>query len=139
MSIDLDDVPIRLYSPWEDYPTEIELQYNTDEEYQVCIRRLIHPSVLCPTPALPDFCDVAFSRFSSEIHKHTYDIPLFKELYITAAREILSEDTELGMVILMAYDNLPHFHDCLCALFSNKSVETSAGYIELTRKFSLSS
>ena len=42
-----------------------------------------------------------------------------------SAARVLSEDQEVGVMMLFAYDTLDIFHDCLCSLYEHGSIEES--------------
>jgi hypothetical protein len=54
-----------------------------------------------------------------EIFKKTYSIPAFKKLYTKAAALFFSTDPEIGMSVLLCYDYLYLFIECLNELDNN--------------------
>jgi hypothetical protein len=49
----------------------------------------------------------------------------------------MSEDPEIGVVVLLSYDNVVLFHSCLAAFFSNTPFADNEGYIALAQKYNL--
>lgn len=58
---------------------------------------------------------------AKEVAKHG----AFKQIIMDSAARVLSEDQEVGVMLLFAYDTLDIFHECLCCLFKNGSIEES--------------
>lgn len=140
-----------MYSPWLDYPLNYLIQYSTDDEYRKCVDVLFHSRSNTNTSGenintdsdntepLSVFDDEAACIFIDAILTETVDIPALRSLYTAAARELMTEDPSIGMVVLLSYDNLIHFHSCLSAMFGGNSIEDNIGYITLLQKFTQSS
>ena len=53
------------------------------------------------------------STFLDSISKKTIHDPLFQQLYDLAAAKMISLDREIGLAVLMSYDFLDAFYDCV--------------------------
>ena len=87
------------------------ISYSDDEEYRKTICDLFDITYE------PDV-DIEFERFMPAldlIYFKTKDQPLFQVVYNQAASFMLSENQEIGLSVLFAYDNLPLFHEMLVA------------------------
>ena len=66
----------------------------------------------------------------------TKDHPLFFHVYDKAASFMLSENPEIGLSVLLSYDNLPLFHNMLVAYYQlgERFGSNHSAYIELHNK-----
>ena len=53
----------------------------------------------------------------------TYNVPVFKELYMEAAAKMLSLDPLIGQAVLFSYDYFALFHPCLVAYLNNGDIQ----------------
>ena len=58
---------------------------------------------------------------AKEAMKHEALIPIITD----SAARVLSEDHEVGVMMLFAYDTLDMFHDCLCSLYEHGRIDES--------------
>ena len=91
-------------------------------------------------------CDLFFMNFEEgfnnehieksldEIYAKTRANSLFQTLYVKAASFMLSENPEIGLAVLFAYDNLPLFHPVLLAFHANELTENCPAYVNLHKK-----
>jgi hypothetical protein len=120
------------------YPVHVQIQYENDEEYRKSICSLFRQTSDVSLDD-DDYDDDAFNELIHFIEEHTRSIPLFQTLYRAAAAHLMSEDAEVGLVVLFSYDCLVHTHRLLCDHFesiggsaygtevANASQETVAG------------
>jgi hypothetical protein len=96
--------------------------YTTDTEYRDCIRKVFRLKDIEPdcnhladdeTRDELNYDDETMSSALNIIFEKTAEIPTFSELYLLAAAKMISEDREIGLVILVSYDFFPWFHACL--------------------------
>lgn len=79
----------------------------------------------------------AITRGFDYVFESTKNNPAFQDLYKTAAgKQLLSEEADLGMVLLFAYDYFPLFHKCLYVFFNNNGefTNTTDEYVKLKNK-----
>ena len=53
------------------------------------------------------------SAFLDTVYRKTMHDPLFQQLYDLAAAKMISMDREIGLAVLLSYDFLGVFYDCL--------------------------
>lgn len=106
-----------------------DVSYNDDVEYRKTI------------------CDLFFMEYEEDMDKkfvsvldwiwaETKNHPLFQVVYTQAASFMLSENQEIGLSILLSYDNLPLFHHMLRAfhIHGNYFDEKQPSYTNLYNK-----
>ena len=112
------------------YPTLLEIKYKDDIEYRKCVRQLFSmhsqqlewedPNIVDPVSLDEnDYDIISSSMMLDHIYNSTKEIPLFINMYIHAAGFMISEDQEIGLVVLCSYDYLIEFHNCLCDFFTS--------------------
>jgi hypothetical protein len=109
------------------YPYAAAVSYSEDAGYRAALRSLIGmaPADLSAYPAdadavSKDEMDYDFDAvltFIDRLWGATETTPALVSLYVMAAGAMLSEDPSIGLVVLMAYDNLAMFHACLATHF----------------------
>lgn len=57
--------------------------------------------------------DKYMSDFLDSVYADTKDHPLFKKIYELAAAKMLSLNPEIGLAVLMSYDYLRYFYNCV--------------------------
>jgi len=122
----------------EQYPIEHIVQpYEDNLEYRNQFRRLTSMDInLCESKVLEKYSnhdldeetideelydETSVSQFIDFILLHTEKNTLFETIYYKAANQMLSEDSGIGITILLSYDYLFHFHLCLVDYFQNKN------------------
>lgn len=125
--------------------------YDSDQEYRAFLRTIIQmdPSKFYETEDIK--CDPADPNVSAEtIDEYNYDVdavktyldnvysntkshPAFQRLYSAAAALMFSENTEIGLAVLMSYDYLAWFYPCYQNYLKNgeKMVENCEFYCRL--------
>jgi hypothetical protein len=105
----------------------ITVSYNDDHEYRETICELFNI-------VNEEETDQQFTQVLDWIYSKTKDQPLFQIVYIKAASFMLSENPEIGLSILFAYDYLPFFHKMLKAFDGNQLDENHTSYVNLYKK-----
>ena len=105
----------------------IQIEYDDDEGYQRTISQLFFMNA--------EFDNEIIDRTLDQIYLKTKAHPLFQQVYIKAASFMLSENPEIGLAVLFAYDNLPLFHAVLVEFNKNGSInESCPAYVDLHKK-----
>lgn len=78
--------------------------FSTDEEYQSAILEFF---------SLSEFDEEAMIKKTNTIYEQVKDIKCFQEKMRQAAANILSEDMEMGLVILFSFDYFEEFRGLL--------------------------
>lgn len=122
------------------YNTDILVEYNDNLEYRRCLRDVFIMNVSLRTIELQNtygekwvsfedetkdellFDENTSQRVIDHIYKLTHKISEFKELYLKAAATMISEDLNLGLVILLSYDYFSDFHNCLVSFLTSNSL-----------------
>jgi hypothetical protein len=123
----------------------VDVNYNTDIEYRICIRQ-----VFCMIPSDDsdaeidaatrddnnddgidavtrdenDYDEVSARKALDYIYENTNEHPLFMKLYEQAAGHMLSLDKTIGLSVLCSYDYLHLFHKCIQCFMSNTDTFT---------------
>ena len=119
-------------------------QYENNFQYRQCLRDIFSMDVLKNPPKWdqmdPDldeetkdelvFEGGAISQGMDYIYNATKENAALKQLYLDAAALMLSQNPDIGLSILFAYDYFADFHNCLCVFFENPS-----GFSETTPEF----
>jgi len=123
------------------YPTQLNIQYSTDEEYRKCLRDVFQMD----STQFPDVKDMdldqvtademmydekAASRTMEHVFENTFQHKDFILLYEKAASFMFSIDTNIGLTILFGYDYLDLFHPLLSGFFSNMDNKTLSSMSE---------
>jgi hypothetical protein len=72
----------------------------TDDEYRAALLKYFSLEVY-EERTIMDKTDIIFQKIK--------DIPMFQEKMKVAAATMLSEDLEVGLILLFSYDNFPEF------------------------------
>ena len=123
------------------YPTQLNIQYSTDQEYRKCLRDVFQMD----STQFPDVKDMdldqvtademmydekAASRTMEHVFENTFQHKDFILLYEKAASFMFSIDTNIGLTILFGYDYLDLFHPLLSGFFSNMDNKTLSSMSE---------
>ncbi len=103
-------------------------EYNDDEGYQRVVCSLFYMDYES------GFNNEIIDTALNEIYALTRTNVLFKDFYIKAASFMLSENPEIGLSVLFAYDNLPLFHDVLVAFHKGELTANHPAYVILHNK-----
>ncbi len=117
-----------LYLRMSAYNYEItQIAYDDDEGYQRTVCQLFYME--------SEFDNEIIDRTLDQIYLKTKAHPLFQNVYVKAASFMLSENPEIGLAVLFAYDNLPLFHAVLVEFNKNGSInESCPAYVDLHKK-----
>ena len=99
------------------YPIRTTIKYDNDDEYRQSICKLFRQHA----HQMSDYDDEEFYALIHYIETHTGTIPEFRTLYIAAAAHLISEEVQVGIVVLLSYDYLFDFHTLLCEHFTSTS------------------
>jgi len=86
------------------YRVDLTIQYEDDEQYRDCI---------CKVFQMAEYDDVQVSAGLESVFATTQSNHALMEIYVLAAGKMMSEDPEIGLVILLSYDYFATFHKCL--------------------------
>lgn len=99
------------------------MNYTNNTEYRIVLRKFLNMENF---PTNLDDCDLDSETYDEllydnasskktmdEIYKKTNSIPAFKNLYKKAASLFFSTDPEIGMSVLLCFDYLYLFIECL--------------------------
>jgi len=126
------------------YQLSYNPKYENNFQYRQCLRDVFSMDVTKNTPKwdqmdsdLDDetkdeliYEDSAISNGMDYIYNATKDNNEFKQLYLNAATLMFSQNPDIGLSILFAYDYFLDFHTCLRVFFDNPS-----GFSESTPEF----
>jgi hypothetical protein len=110
-------------------------QYENNFQYRQCLRDIFSMDVLKNPPKWDQmdtdldeetkdelvFEGGAISLGMDYIYNATKENTALKQLYLDAAALMLSQNPDIGLSILFAYDYFADFHNCLCVFFENPS------------------
>jgi len=119
-------------------------QYENNFQYRQCLRDVFSMDVLINPPKWdqmdPDLDEEtkdelvyeggAISLGMDYIYNATKENTALNQLYLDAAALMLSQNHDIGLSILFAYDYFADFHNCLRVFFENPS-----GFSETTPEF----
>jgi hypothetical protein len=123
--------------------------YRNNEEYRKALQELCFlrypdtfPEGDYPEGTDPECChemtyDLENMTYALDFIWHnTRKHPLFIDLYKLTAKEMLTEDLEVGLAILFSYDYLALFHQCLSSFYNNPYGfdESNAAFVALKKK-----
>jgi hypothetical protein len=106
-----------------DYPITLDITYENDEEYRVC---------LCQLLKMTDDFSLNF-EYIDFIYLQTEKVQLFAELYEIAAGTMITTDKTIGLAVLFSYTYLANFHKCLVDYFKepNSNLAVNDNFITL--------
>jgi hypothetical protein len=112
------------------YPIDLKMNYTNNREYRSCLRKLfgMESKNYNETAKLPDLDDetrdeLEYDEMAAKIAiDWIYDKlkinPLFQGFFLHAAAKFFSEDPQIGIAVLISYDYLDSFHDCIITYLS---------------------
>lgn len=135
-----------------DYPIDLIIKYETTTEYRISLRNLfkMNPknyiintepdyditSIDDETRDELSYDETAASGIMNYIYEKTRAHPLFQKLYELSAGLMFSTDNEIGLSVLLSYDYLADFHNCLVVFMKTPELfsrETECYYSLLKR------
>ena len=100
-----------------------KIEYLNDQEYRICIAQIFNMSK--SLAELETIDDYSFEPAFDMIYERTKDDPFFKKIYAVAAGFMLSEDPNVGMCVLFAYDYAKAFYAVLCDYLNEATGNTN--------------
>ena len=130
------------------YPMDLVMNYKDNGEYRAVLRTLFQMNTanyneLAMDETLDDitrdemaYDEPATIKGMDWIYSKIQDQPLFQALLDKAAAKFLSEDRTIGLTVLICYDYLALFHECIKDFLNAPSefTETSPSYLVLLTK-----
>ena len=111
------------------YPVDLKIQYENTSEYRICLRNLfqmnpekfiINTTHEYDINGMDDesrdelsYDETAASGIMDYIFEKTRNNSLFMTLYEQSAALMFSVDKEIGLSVLLSYDYMADFHNCL--------------------------
>jgi hypothetical protein len=116
------------------YNFDVNVQYTDDAEYRQILGQLMGFAV--DEDEEDSYDNNRVATVLDQLWYWTKDHPLFYHVYDKAASFMLSENPEIGLSVLLSYDNLPLFHNMLVAYWKlgEKFGSDHSSYIELYNK-----
>lgn len=116
------------------YNFDVNVQYTDDTEYRQVLGQLMGFTVSSDDD--DGYDNERVTTVLDQLWYWTKDHPLFYHVYDKAASFMLSENPEIGLSVLLSYDNLPFFHCMLAAYWKlgEKFGSDHSAYIELRDK-----
>jgi len=119
---------------YTNYDLNKDVYYTNNREYRKCLRELFNMNCII-NEDLNDideetkdellYDENTMSAIMDEIFNATKNNELFNELYDLAAARMFSTDRTIGQAVLLSYDYLCFFHNCLASFlrgnFDNKN------------------
>lgn len=123
------------------YNTQLQVLYNNDHEYRLCIRNVFNMDMTQPEKYIQTLKDVNGEEIDEEtmdellfdentmkkgleyIYSMTHNIPEFREIYELAAAKMISTNTNIGLSICFAYDYFIMFHKYLVIYLSENRID----------------
>jgi hypothetical protein len=118
-----------------EFEIDLELQYTNNKEYRECIRKLFKidsskyseetkeklndPDLDDETRDELEYDEESALAAMDWIFDKTRKNPLFQKIFESAAAKMLSSNYEIGFAVLMSYDYLVVFHNCLKEFLKN--------------------
>ncbi len=116
------------------YNFDVNVQYTDDSEYRQILGQLMGFTVI--EDEEDSYDNNRATTVLDQLWYWTKDHPLFYHVYDKAASFMLSENPEIGLSVLLSYDNLPLFHNMLVAYWKlgERFGSDHSAYIELHNK-----
>ncbi len=113
------------------YNFDTIVNYDDDESYRKTLSQLMGFEY-----SVDDYDNNRVATVLDQLWFWTKEHPLFYHVYNKAATFMLSENPEIGLSVLMSYDNLPLFHHMLVAYWKlgERFGSGHTAYIELHNK-----
>jgi len=125
-----------------------DVYYTNNTEYRQCLRELFNMNcVYKDFDNVNDIDDIdeetkdelfydedTMSIIMDEIYNATKNNKLFNELYDLAAARMFSTDRTIGQAVLLSYDYLCFFHNCLASFLKGEFDNKNEYYLLLKNK-----
>jgi len=117
------------------YNFDVNVVYNSDTEYRQVLGQLMGFTVSSDDEE-DSYDNERVTTVLDQLWFWTKEHPLFFHVYDKAASFMLSENPEIGLSVLLSYDNLPLFHNMLVAYWKlgERFGSDHSAYIKLRDK-----
>jgi hypothetical protein len=128
---------------YNNYNINKDVYYTNNKEYRQCMRELfnmkcvIHPDMEGMDEETIDeltYDEQTMSVIMDEIYNATKNNDIFNELYDLAAATMFSTDRTIGQAVLLSYDYLCFFHNCLGSFLKGNFDNKNEYYLLLKMK-----
>lgn len=125
------------------YNLDKDVYYTNNTEYRQCLRELFNmecshnPELEGIDEETKDellYDENTMSSIMDEIYNATKKNDLFNELYDLAAARMFSTDRTIGQAVLLSYDYLCFFHNCLANFIKGDFDNNNEFYLLLKNK-----
>jgi len=130
-------------SLYNNYNINKDVYYTNNKEYRQCMRELFNMKcVIQPDMEGIDeetideltYDEQTMSVIMDEIYNATKNNDIFNELYDLAAARMFSTDRTIGQAVLLSYDYLCFFHNCLASFLKGEFDNKNEYYLLLKMK-----
>lgn len=128
---------------YNNYNLNKDVYYTNNKEYRQCLRELFNMKcVISPYLEGLDeetkdellYDENTMSVIMDEIYNATNKNEFFNELYDLAAARMFSTDRTIGQAVLLSYDYLCFFHNCLASFLKGEFDNKNEFYLLLKMK-----
>lgn len=128
---------------YNNYNLNKDVYYTNNKEYRQCLRELFNMKcILNPDLEGLDeetkdellYDENTMSVIMDEIYNATNKNEFFNELYDLAAASMFSTDRTIGQAVLLSYDYLCFFHNCLASFLKGEFDNKNEFYLLLKMK-----
>lgn len=128
---------------YNNYNLNKDVYYTNNKEYRQCLRELFNMKcVISPDLEGLDeetkdellYDENTMSVIMDEIYNATNKNEFFNELYDLAAARMFSTDRTIGQAVLLSYDYLCFFHNCLASFLKGEFDNKNEFYLLLKMK-----
>lgn len=116
------------------YNFNYTVTYDNNDEYRICIQNVfMMENCESIDPDEIFFDNLAVKNGIDYLYELTKEEKYFVEIYKKAAMFFLSDDVEVGLMVLFSFDFFNLFHKCLHEYVNNRELfsENNKSYIEL--------
>lgn len=125
------------------YNINKDVYYTNNAQYRQCLRELFNMNCVLDSSleGLDEetqdellYDEKTMSLIMDEIYDATKNNELFNELYDLAAARMFSTDRTIGQAVLLSYDYLCFFHNCLASFLKDEFDNKNEYYLLLKIK-----
>lgn len=128
---------------YNNYNINKDVYYTNNKEYRQCMRELFNMKCVI-NPDMEGMDEVTIDELTydektmsvimDEIYNATKNNDIFNELYDLAAATMFSTDRTIGQAVLLSYDYLCFFHNCLASFLKGNFDNKNEYYLLLKMK-----
>jgi hypothetical protein len=128
---------------YNNYNINKDVYYTNNKEYRQCMRELFNMKCVI-NPDMEGMDEVTIDELTydektmsvimDEIYNATKNNDIFNELYDLAAATMFSTDRTIGQAVLLSYDYLCFFHNCLGSFLKGNFDNKNEYYLLLKMK-----